>query len=270
MTAFIRHRAVLGAVAVLALAACTTVTETGRTQLNFISDSELQLAASAQFQQMKEQVPLSTNAAYKEQVERVGRRIAAVVQEQMTDAQWEFVVFDDPQVNAFAMPGGKVGVYTGLLKLVDSDDELATVMGHEVAHVSASHGGERVSQATAAQGVGVLLGYAVKERSELTRQAVATAYGLGVQVGALLPYSRLQESEADEIGLTYAARAGYDPRASITFWEKMAAQSRESGSPPQFLSTHPNPDNRIAKLHELMPDALQVYADATRSGVPSL
>lgn len=244
-------------------AGCTTVQETGRSQLNFISDQQLRLAASEQFEQMKQQMPVSQDADYNAQVQRVGQRIAKVVAERMPSANWEFVVFDDPQVNAFAMPGGKVGVFSGLLDLVDSDDELATVMGHEIAHVTANHGGERASQQTLAQLGAAGVGLWAEGKDPRTQQIAALAYGAGVQVGALLPYSRIQETEADEIGLEYAARAGYDPRAAITFWQKMAAQAG-AGATPQFLSTHPNPQNRIDRLRELMPRALEIYGDAAR------
>lgn len=249
----------------LLIAGCYTVPETGRRSLNLVGDEQLQLAAVAQFEQMKAQIPISSNSEYKSQVERVGRRIAAVVGDKIESPEWEWVVFDDPQVNAFAMPGGKVGVYTGLLKLVESDDELATVMGHEIAHVIARHGNERVSQSTAAQigaiGVGILVG----GESETTQQLAMAAYGAGAQIGVLLPFSRFHESEADEIGLVYMARAGYDPRASISFWEKMAAQSGSGGQPPEILSTHPSHGTRIERLQKLIPKVMGDYEKARQA-----
>jgi predicted Zn-dependent protease len=248
----------------LLLAACSTVPGTGRKQLSFIPGDQLQMAAQEQFAQMKQQVPISHDPQYNAMMQRVGIRIAAAVADEMPGAEWEFVVFDDPQINAFAMPGGKVGVYTGLLQIVDSDDELATVMGHEIAHVVANHGGERASQQTLAQLGAQGLGIWSQGKSETTQQITSLAYGVGVQYGALLPFSRLQESEADHLGLLYAARAGYDPRAAITFWQKMAEQTGAQGEPPEFLSTHPNHENRIERLRELMPEALEEYADAAR------
>lgn len=252
------HRALLAAGAALILAGCYTVPETGRSALNLIGDDQLALMAQEQFSTMKQEVPISTNRAYNEQVQRVGRRIAQVVGDEIENPEWEFVVFEDDQINAFAMPGGKVGVYTGLLKLVDSDDELATVMGHEIGHVIAKHGSERVSQGMIAELGAVGLGIFLGDQSQTTQQLAMMAYGVGAQVGALLPFSRLQEREADHIGLIYMARAGYDPRAALSFWEKMSNASG-GGAPPQFLSTHPNHEDRIRRLRDLIPEVMPEY-----------
>lgn len=254
--------------ATLLAAGCYTVPETGRRTLSLVGDEQLQLAATEQFEQMKAQIPVSRNTAYTNQVERVGRKIAAAVGSEINSPEWEWVVFEDPQVNAFAMPGGKVGVFTGLLDLVDSDDELATVMGHEVAHVTAQHGNERVSQGLLAQLGGVGVGILVGGESQVTQQLVMAAYGAGSQIGVLLPFSRLQESEADEIGLHYMARAGYDPRASVTFWEKMGAQAGQGGQPPELLSTHPSHGTRIERLQKMIPKVMGEYERARQNVTP--
>lgn len=240
---------------------CATVTETGRSAVRLYSDNEMASLAQTEFQGMKTKVPVSQERSQNERVVRVGKRIAQVVADKIPLDRWEFVVFaDDAMVNAFALPGGKVGVYTGLLRLASSDDELAAVIGHEVAHVTAQHGNERVSQATLAQLGGVAVQYGTRNKSDETKQLAMIAYSLGAQYGVLLPYSRTHEREADEIGILYAARAGYDPRAAITFWEKMAVQG--GGQPPQFLSTHPSHGDRIQRLQEKMPQAMTAYENS--------
>jgi predicted Zn-dependent protease len=191
-------------------------------------------------------------------VRRVGERIAYVAAPDMPNAQWEFVVFDDDdQVNAFAMPGGKVAVYTGIFKVAKTEDDLAVVIGHEVAHVAAGHGNERVTQQLLAAGGALALQFGTNDLDSQTRQMLMAAYGAGSTLGFLLPYSRYHESEADEIGLIYAAKAGYDPRAAIGFWQRMEAL--KSGSPPEFLSTHPSGATRVKKLNALMPEAYNIY-----------
>lgn len=242
----------------LLLAGCATLPETGRQVIHLVPAAEMQAMGLQEFTKMKQQIPISKNPTYRAQADRVGRRIAQAVGGDMPGAQWEFVVFDDDQqVNAFALPGGKVGVFTGLLKLVTTDDELAAVMGHEIAHVRLEHGNERMSQSLIATGVGVGLEVALRNKSEQTRQAARTAYGIGSTIGVMLPFSRLHEREADKVGVLYAARAGYDPRASISFWQKM--QSQGGSQPPQFLSTHPSHEDRIQRLQAVMPQALQEY-----------
>lgn len=243
---------------------CTTVPETGRSQLLLISAEQETAMGLSAFSQIKQEEPISTNKMAIDQVNRVGRRIAASVGRELPHAAWEFVVFESEQLNAFALPGGKVGVYTGLLELVESDDELAAVIGHEIAHVTSRHSGERVTQQMMAGAVA--LGAEVYMESEdmasSDRWVARTLLGAGTQVGVMLPFSRLHETEADVIGLRFAAGAGYDPRAAATFWQKMKAASGEGGRPPEFLSTHPSPDNRIARLQELAPALLPLYREA--------
>jgi len=239
---------------------CTTVPQTGRSALHLVSPEALASTASQQFGQIKQETPISRDRRMNDMVQRVGERIAYVAAPDLPNAQWEFVVFDDDdQINAFAMPGGKVAVYSGLFKVVQSEADLAIVIGHEVAHVVAGHSAERVSQQLLVAG-GALFTQVALNQTELSREERAlllAAFGAGATVGVTLPYSRLHESEADEIGLIYAAKAGYDPRGAIPFWQRMEAQ--KSFSPPEFLSTHPSDSTRMRKLNALMPRAVQVY-----------
>lgn len=244
---------------VLALAGCYTVPETGRSSLILVSPADEMQMGIAAFTDMKAKEKLSGDSAANERVTRIGRRIADAVGSALPDAKWEFVVFDEPKtVNAFALPGGKVGVYTGLLNLAGSDDEIAIVIGHEIAHVTARHGAERMSQGVVAG----LIGAGVEVATEGSRygEMARAAYGLGAK-GATLAFSRGNESEADYIGLRYAAKAGYDPRAAITFWRKMSVQ-KDGAQPIKWLSTHPPHAERIAELQRWMPEVLPLYERA--------
>ncbi len=252
--------------ALITLAGCTSVPETGRRQLIMVSAGDEAKMGLSSFEEIKKQEKISTDAKANAQVQRVGRRIAGAVGRDLPNAQWEFVVFDSDQINAFALPGGKVGVYTGLLKLVASDDELACVVGHEIAHVTSRHGAERVSQNMLAGGVSAVGSLAMDyyKVAPATRDGVLALYGAGVQVGALLPYSRLHETEADTIGLKFAAGAGYDPRAAAAFWKKMAAKN-SGGSTPVWMSTHPSDQSRIANLETLAPNYMPLYENARKA-----
>lgn len=238
---------------------CTTVQDTGRKQLLLTSaSSEAQMGLQS-FAEIKKSEKISTDAATNARIQKIGKRIAAAVGRELPNAEWEFVVFDSDTVNAFALPGGKVGVYTGLIKLASSDDEIAIVMGHEVAHVSCRHGGERMSQQMVAQFGATTL--AIGTQNSQYQALYAQVYNTGSQLAVMLPYSRKHETEADEVGLRYAANAGYDPRAAVTFWQKMAAQSggQESLS---ILSTHPSNTDRIANLQRLAPPLVPAYEAA--------
>ena len=249
----------LAVVAMGWLAGCTTVKETGRSQLMLVSPSEEAEMGLTAFAQIKKQEKISTNPALNARIQAIGKRIAVSVGREIPNAQWEFVVFESAAVNAFALPGGKVGVYTGLIKLAASDDEIAIVMGHEIAHVTSRHGAERTSQNYAIVGVGLIaaIGMETQHVDPAKRNVALAAYGLGATVGYMLPYSRLHENEADGVGLRFAAGAGYDPRAAVTFWRKMAAQG--GAKPPEFLSTHPSDATRIANLQALAPSYLPLY-----------
>jgi len=178
----------------------------------------------------------------------------------LPDAQWEFVLFESEEANAFCLPGGKVGVYTGILPYTQTEAGLATVIGHEVAHAVARHGGERVSQQMGMEVVGAVISSSMQ--NSRWREAIVTGYGLGSQVGYALPHSRMQESEADELGLLYMARAGYDPREAVAFWKRFAELDAQSGDTPWFLRTHPVSADRARKLQEIMPRAMEEYRKA--------
>lgn len=259
-----------GIIALLGLAllsACSTVPETGRSQLTLVSDAQVQSMAAQGFAEMKQELTVSQNPEMNARLRRVGERIVKAARARGADlpppAQWEFVVFEDEAVNAFAMPGGKVGFYTGIFPLFENDDDLAVVMGHEIAHVAADHGRERVSQQMTAQvaGAGLALGLGLGEVRQDSAQIALAAFGAGSTVFGILPYSRLQESEADEVGLIYSASAGYDPRRSISLWQRMAEQV--GARPPEFLSTHPSENTRIRRLQKLMPEVMPLYEQAS-------
>jgi len=254
-----RYSALMGALlAVGVVTACETVPYTGRSQLQFMSpQQESQLGAQA-YQQTLAKTKLSTDAAASEMVTRVGSRIAAVTGH--PEYQWEYrLIQDDKQVNAFALPGGKVAVYTGMLPVTRDENGLAAVLAHEIGHVIARHGGERVSQQMLVN-VGLETTMAALSRGNpATVQAVASLLGAGATVGVLLPWSRAQESEADHLGLILMAKAGYDPRAARDLWVRMAAASKGSGRPPEFLSTHPSEPTRIQQIEAWMPEAMRYY-----------
>jgi len=236
---------------------CSTVPVTGRSQLNLMSqDQEMQLGLQS-FDQMKKEVPISNNAQAKALVEKVGKKVAAVAGPDMPNAQWEFVVFESKEANAFCLPGGKVGVYTGILPITKDEAGLATVIGHEVAHAVARHGGERMSQAMGLE----LLGAAASTATAQSKyhDYVVAGYGLGSQVGVALPHSRMQESEADHIGLIYMARAGYDPEQAVQFWQRFAEYNKQQGGGGDlwFLRTHPLDEDRIKQLQQWIPEARQ-------------
>lgn len=248
--------ALLSMVMAFMVVACATTPLTERSQLMLISPQQESTLGASAFQQIRAQEKVSQDPELQALVDRIGWRIARVAN--MTDAQWEFVVFDDPKAaNAFALPGGKVGVYTGIFPVARTEGGLAAVMSHEVAHVIARHGGERLSQGLLAQLGATALQVGMAGGDPVVVQSVMTAYGLGANVGVLLPYSRLQESEADRIGVLLMAKAGYDPHEAVYLWERMA---QEAGPrPPEFLSTHPAPARRIQDLKALLPNAITHY-----------
>jgi predicted Zn-dependent protease len=250
------------------LTGCATAPETGRHQLILISPQEEVALGLSEFQKLKKDLPISTNTTAQAMVERVGRRIAKVAP--LPNAQWEFVLFESKQANAFCLPGGKVGVYTGILPITKNEAGLATVIGHEVAHAVARHGAERISYALLLQTGGQLANAYLGGDNPETQTAVAAAYGIGTQLAVSLPHSRTQESEADYIGLLYMARAGYDPREAVKFWERFAAYNRKAGGEDLwFLRTHPLDEKRIADLKALLPRAEREYQAALSRGSPA-
>lgn len=263
-----KRLSVLFLAAAVTFAGCYTNPVTGRKSLVLLSQGEEATLGAQSFAEVRQKEKVSTDNGANERVRRVGQRIAQAVGGELPDAQWEFVVFDSKDVNAFALPGGKVGVYTGLLALVESDAELATVIGHEIGHVTARHGAERMSEAMVLSGVGELAGTVVEAKTDpQKRQLFDLAYGGAATIGRVLPHSRANESEADRMGAMYAARAGYDPRAAITFWQKMMAQKQgqqnagaaAGGKVGELLSTHPSDAKRIADLQAMMPQVVPVY-----------
>ncbi|HEX9821620.1 MAG TPA: M48 family metallopeptidase [Methylomirabilota bacterium] len=249
-------RAVLVLV-MLVLVACQTVPITGRSQLLLLPEgAELQMGLDS-YQQILQKAKVSTDPRFNEQVTRVGRRIAEATGR--ADYQWEFKVIEDPQANAFCLPGGKVGVYTGILPITRDDAGLAAVLAHEIAHAVARHGGERLSQQMAVEGL-TLAGTQtlLAGRDPRIVQLVGAALGAGATVGLLLPWSRSQESEADYLGLIYMAKAGYHPGAARDLWVRMGEASG-GGRQLEFLSTHPSPATRVAQIEAWIPEALKHY-----------
>jgi len=223
---------------IVLVAGCATNEVTGREQFIIVDESQLQQASLQAWAQMRQQVPQWRNAAAQRRLEQVGGRIVQAAGR--GNQNWEFVLFDSPQKNAFVLPGGQVGFYRGLYEISERDDYMATVLGHEVGHVTGRHAAERYSREVATQTALQVAG------TQINSQLAMAALGLGAQVGVSLPFSREQEAEADIIGLQYMQRAGYDPRQSIPFWQRM--QEGGGSRPPEFLSTHPDPDNRIERL----------------------
>ena len=253
----------------LLLTGCVLNKVTGRKQFSLINDSELRLMAVSQYNTfLTENKVLSPGSSRDAaMVNRVGTRIAnaitkyynSVGKESVLEGYgWEFNTIDDNKVvNAWCMPGGKVVVYTGLLPVTRNETALAIVIGHEIAHSIARHGNERMSQAMVQQLGGMALEIALAQKPKETQDLFMMSYGIGSQVGAMLPWSRQQETEADQYGLIFSAMAGYDPREAIPFWQRMSEAGGES--PPEFLSTHPSDETRLRKLKQFMPEALKYY-----------
>jgi predicted Zn-dependent protease len=256
------HGCILAGGAALLLAGCATVPVTGRHELNLVSsDQEMQLGLTS-FDQLKKDTPVDHDPARNAQVDRVAKRIAAVAGKDLPNAKWEFVVFNSQEANAFCLPGGKVGVYTGILPITQTDAGLATVLGHEIGHAVAHHGASRMSEAMVLQGLGNFSGAAVGSSRYAQYQSLfMSAYGVGSQLESLR-YSRKEESEADHIGLVYMARAGYDPREAVAFWQRFAQHSRQQGgnTTPTLLRDHPVDTVRIEQLKQWLPEAQAEYA----------
>jgi predicted Zn-dependent protease len=246
---------------------CSSVPLTGRSQLNMIPNSEMLTMSFQQYDQFLKENKLSTKQTEIDMVKRVGTNIQNAVEQYMADNKlsdrlegynWEFNLVEDDQVNAWCMPGGKVVVYTGILPVTQDELGLAVVMGHEIAHAIAEHGNERMSQQLLQQVGAVGLMVAMKEEPAETQALWLAVYGVGTTVGIMLPYSRTHESEADHLGLIFMAMAGYDPHAAPEFWKRMAA-SKQGGSPPEFLSTHPSDQTRIDDITSWIPEAMKYY-----------
>jgi predicted Zn-dependent protease len=235
--------------------ACQTVQQTGRSQFIVVSESQESQLGTDAYKEILEKQPLSTRQDWQTQLRRVGQRIAAVAEK--PEYKWEFNVIQGKEINAFALPGGKVAFWEGIMPVAQNDAGIAVIMGHEVAHALARHGAERMSQTMGAQAIGQILSLGVGKVYPAMREDFLQLYGFGASVGVLLPWGRTQESEADQIGLTLMAKAGYDPSAAIAFWERMSKVS--GGKPPEFLSTHPSDETRIAQIRAWLPEAMQHY-----------
>ncbi|MDF1583932.1 MAG: M48 family metallopeptidase [Methyloprofundus sp.] len=240
------------------LTACAT-SPLGRSQLTLMSDAEVNTMGIQAFTELKQKQPASNNKVDNDFVNCVASALLKEV-----GGDWEVVVFEDKTFNAFALPGNKIGVHTGLVSLVDNADQLAAVIGHEIGHVQAHHGNERMSQEMAVQ-QSLAITQAIFAPTSALGQTAMSALGLGAQYGVVLPYSRLHESEADIIGLNLMAQAGFDPRQSVNLWVKMG-QASEGQAPPEFMSTHPASSTRIKDLEKNMPKALQAQQTAMVAG----
>jgi len=239
----------------LLLTACQQAPITGRRQLILISPEQEMELGTAAYREVIEKSKLSKDQRLLAILRRVGERIAAKAHE--PDYQWEFNLIESDQANAFALPGGKVAVYTGILPVCRNEAGLAAVIAHEVGHVLARHGAERISQGMVVDLVGTGIEYGIRGADPQARAGIMVAYGAGATLGLLLPYSRKHESEADEIGIRLMARAGYDPAEAVALWERMARLEKER--PPEFLSTHPDPGRRAARLRALLGRMRMLY-----------
>ncbi len=251
----------------LTLPGCSQIEITGRKQFNLVPDSMMNSMSFQNYGEFLAQHKLSTNVEQTQMVKLCGSRIQQAVEQYCIDKglqnrlagyQWEFNLVEDPNVNAWCMPGGKVVVYTGLLPVTETEAGLAVVMGHEVAHAFAKHGAERMTQGLIVEMGSMALSKALEEKPEQTKNLFMASYGIGTQVGVLLPYSRVHENEADHLGLIFMAMAGYNPNEAITFWQRMVA-AKQGPQPPEILSTHPADSTRIRKIENLVPEAMTYY-----------
>lgn len=245
---------------------CSTVPLIGRKQVSLLPESDMVAMSLTNYSQFLKENKLSTNSDQTAMVKRVGARISVAVEkylrdngfaDRVADFKWEFNLVDNAEANAWCMPGGKVVFYTGIMSLCQNDAGVAVVMGHEIGHAVARHGNERMSQQLLVQYGNTALSELIKSKPEQTQAIFQSAYGLGAQYGVMLPYSRQHEYEADKLGLIFMAIAGYDPHGAIAFWQRMAANS--GAKIPEFMSTHPLEQNRIAAIEGFMPEVLKYY-----------
>jgi len=246
---------------------CATVPLTGRKQISLVGDADINTSAAQSYRQLLSDpsTKVITGTSDAMHVKHVGEKLAAAIESYLKangyadqyNFNWEFNLIQSKEVNAWCMPGGKVAVYSGILPITMDDAGLATVMGHEIGHAIARHSAERISQQMAAQAGGALVGASTSDKSQTTQAIVNELYGVGGQL-VLLKYSRNQESEADRLGLTFMAMAGYDPNYAVLFWQRMAAQNK-GGAPPEFLSTHPADETRIRDIKNHIPEAMKYY-----------
>ena len=241
---------------VLLMVACAQ-SPTGRRQIMLFNDAQLSKMGGQTFETMKAETPISSDRAINGYVQCVANALLGVTPQEFMGNKWEVVVFNADQVNAFALPGGKIGVYTGLLKVAENQHQLAAVIGHEIAHVMSGHSNERLSTNQFIQTALTLSDAAMKTYNVQYQQQLMAAFGLGAQLGVALPFSRAHETEADIVGLDLMAKAGFEPRQAVNLWQNMAAAG--GSSTPELLSTHPLPENRITTLRENMPQAMKTF-----------
>ena len=251
---------------VLGLSACST-SSTGRNQVSLYSDAELNTMGITSFEEMKKEIPISKDKATNDFVLCVADAITANVPKSAHQGKWEVVVFDSAQVNAFALPGGKIGVYTGILEVTENQNQLAAIMGHEVGHVLERHSNERLS-ANKLSNVGLAVASIALGASDIENKGLWVAgLGIGVQYGVIMPYSRSHESEADIIGQDLMARSGFEPQASVQLWKNMAKLSKSA--PPEFMSTHPSNETRIKQLNNHLAVSQPYYlAEKSQGNTP--
>jgi len=262
-----KSKIIIFLIVVFVINACSRVLMSNRRQLNLIPKATMLQMSFGQYGQFLDENVISADAKNTAMVKRVGGKIQKAVERyfkanglehELANYAWEFNLVESNDVNAWCMPGGKVVFYTGILPLTKDENGLAVVMGHEIAHAIAEHGNERMSQGLMAQLGGVALAVAVRDKPEQTQQMWMTAFGAGAQLGVLLPFSRLQESEADQLGLIFMSMAGYNPNHAISFWRRMA-EKKGGAAPPEFISTHPSDQKRIAQIEKQLPEALKYY-----------
>lgn len=248
------------------LMSCSQVLITGRKQLSLVSDAEILTMSLQSYKQFIDSVPASTDNLNTALVKKTGASIATAVENylktngkesELQNFAWEFSLVKDTSVNAFCMPGGKVVFFEGILPMTKTEAGIAVVMGHEIAHAVAKHSNERLSQQMLLSYGASLTDILLSQKSDATRASIQTLYGIGSQLGVILPYSREHEYEADRLGLIFMAMAGYNPNEAVAFWERMSANS--SGSVAEFMSTHPSNANRIANMKKVLPEALTYY-----------
>jgi predicted Zn-dependent protease len=251
----------------LFIISCQTVPITGRQQLSIVPSETVMGMSFQEYDTFLKKHKVITNTEESRLVSKVGERIERAVEryfsehnmsDRLKGYKWEFNLVEDDAINAWCMPGGKVVVYTGILPLAQGEEGLAVVMGHEISHAIAKHGDERLSQGLVTQMGGIALATALSQKSKETHDLFLTAFGVGSQVGILLPYSRVQESEADRLGLIFMAMAGYDPREAVDFWKRMTS-AKKGTSLPEFLSSHPADKKRIQNIEQLVPEAMRYY-----------
>jgi predicted Zn-dependent protease len=256
-------RPLVFAIPTLALLLACATSPTGRSQLRLFPDAEMAKMGAAAYDEMKQEMKISGDAVATTYVRCVADAVAAEVEGKFAGTSWQVTLFEEPSPNAFALPGGKIGVHTGLLAVASNQSQLATVLGHEVAHVLAEHGNERISTAYATE-TGLSVVESISGTPSPTKSQLLGLLGIGAQVGVLLPFSRAQESEADQLGLDLMARAGFDPTESVALWRNMAKAG--GGEPPEFMSTHPSHGTRIQDLEARMPGAVLLETGARERG----